>query len=160
MILIFHKKKDKLFQKFYNPEYFDQIIFRSDFTFVIYWRISKRKFFKEMLQNLKSWNRKNIFQIFRDKMLKLWKHIFQVVGFPGQAYTLDGTSPNLTLPFRPRRLHELRLLFIFKMFLKMSQRIWLNWPNFENFLNTLLGLLVRQWIPWDDQLESDGSYFC
>ena len=63
-----------------------------------------------MLQNLKSWSRKNICQFFRDKMLKLWKHICQVEEFLGQAYSLDGTNPNRTLLVRTRRLHELRLL--------------------------------------------------
>jgi len=105
----------------------------------------KRKFFKEMLQNLKSWSRKNISQFFRDKMLKLWKHICQVEEFLGQAYSLDGTNPNRTLLFRTRRLHELRLLHFQNCFLRqvsgINELIDLT-AKHEIFLHTVCNILV------------------
>ena len=98
-------------------------VFPCDFAFVIYWRILLKRIFKEMLQDLKSWNRKNISQFFRDKMLKLWKRIFQVEGFLGQAYSLDDTNPNRTLLFWTRRLHELRLFNFHRCFLRQVSGI-------------------------------------
>ena len=116
---------------------------------------SKEIYFIETLLNLKSWNRKNICQFFRDKMLKLWKRIFLAARSRGQAYSLGDMTPNLTLLFQIHRLHELQLFRIFRIFsdaqLKIEQYLKISWvlfwrSKFDNVFSWAISLNQMNWI--------------